>query len=88
MDGIYNPSLSEFVWGMTEELCGSFIRVRVQPMNCAYRTDDGKQVIMVKCFTLNFVVSQQLTFDVMKKMALLEQEEQIIVTESRKFAKI
>ena len=86
VEGIYNPPLSEFVGGMTDELSGSYIAEYVSngPKNYAYRTDDGKQVVKVKGFTLNFVASQQLTFDVMKEMAISEQEEHIIVTESRK----
>ena len=57
------------------------------PKNYAYRTCDGKQVVKVKCFTLNFVAPYQLTFDHMKDMAISEQEEHIIVTESRKIRK-
>ena len=38
--------------------------------------------------TLNFVASQQLTFDVIKEVDISEQEEQIIVTESGKLEKI
>ena len=53
-------------------------------MYYAYRTGNGKQMVMVKGFTLNCVASQQLTFDIMKGMAISEQDEQIIVTESRK----
>ena len=86
---MYNPPLSEFVGGMTDELGGSYITEYVSngPKNYAYRTGDGKQAVNVKGFTLNFVASQQLTLDVMKEMAILEQEEHIIVTESRKIRK-
>ena len=70
---------------MTDELGGSYITEYVcnGPKNYAYRTCDGKQVVKVKGFTLNFVASQQLTVDVMKEMAISEQEEHIIVSESR-----
>ena len=57
------------------------------PKNNAYRTGDGILVVNVKAFTLNFVVSQQLTFDIMKEMAISEQGEYIIGTESRKIRK-
>ena len=74
---------------MTDELPGSYITEYVSngPKNYAYRTCDGKHVVKVKGFTLNFVASQQLAFDVMKEMAISEQEEHIIVTESRKIRK-
>ena len=89
MEGLYNPPLSEFVGGMTDELGGSYITEYVSngPKKYAYRTGDGKQVVKVKGFTLNYVASQQLTFDVMKEMSISEQEEHIIVTESRKIRK-
>ena len=76
VEGMYNPPLSEFVGGMTDELGGSYITEYVSngPKNYAYRTGDGKQVVKVKGFTFNFVASQQLTFDVMKEMAISEQE--------------
>ena len=74
---------------MTDELGGSYITEYVShgPKNYAYCTGDGKKVVKVKGFTLNFVASQQLTFDVMKEMGISEQEEHIIVTESRKIRK-
>ena len=80
-----NPPLSEFVGDMTDELGGSYITEYMSngPKNYAYRTGDGKQVVMVKWFTLNFVASEQLTFDVIKEMAISEQEEHIIVTNSK-----
>ena len=56
------------------------------PKNYAYRTGNGKQVVKFKWFS-NLVASKQLTFDVMKEMAISEQEEHIIVTESRKIRK-
>ena len=45
---------------MTDELGGSYITEYVSngPNNYAYRTCDGKQVVKVKGFTLNFVASQ------------------------------
>ena len=89
VEGMYNPPLSELVGGMTDELGGTYITEYVSngPKNYAYRAGDGKQVITVKGFTLNFVASQPLTFDVMKEMAISEQKEHIIVTESRKVRK-
>ena len=88
VEGMYNPPLSEFVGGMTDELGGRYITEYVSngPKNYAYRTGDDKHVVKVKGFTLNCVASQQLTFDVMKEMAISEQEEHI-VTESRKHSK-
>ena len=83
VDGMYNPPLSEFVGGMTDELDGSHIKEYVSngPKNYAYRTADGKQVVKIKGFTLNYVASRQLTFDVMKKMAVAEQRHSITVVE-------
>ena len=68
---MYNPPLSEFVGGMTDELGGNYITEYVSngPKNYAYRIGDGIQVVKVKTFTLNFVATLQLTFDVMKEMA-------------------
>ena len=71
---------------MADELGGNITEyVSNGPKNYAYRTGDGIQ--MVKCFTLNFVASRQLTFDVMKEMAISEQGEHIIVTEWQKIRK-
>ena len=86
---MYNPPLREFVGGMSDELDGSCITEYVSngPKNHAYRTGDGKQVVKIKVFTLNFVASQWLIFDVMKEMVISEQEEHIIVTESRNIRK-
>ena len=86
VEGMYNPTLSEFVGGMTDELGGSYITEYMfnGPKNYAYRIGDGIQVVNFKGFTLNFVASQQLTFNVMKEMAISEQEKHIIVTDSRK----
>ena len=69
VEGMYNPPLSEFVGGMTDELRESYITEYVSngPKNYAYRTGDGKQVVKIKGFTLNCVASQQLTVDVMKE---------------------
>ena len=86
---MYNPPLSEFVECMTDELGGSYITEYVSngPMNYAYRTCNGIQMVKVKGFTLNLVASQHFTFDVMKEMAISEQEKHIIVTELRKIRK-
>ena len=90
VEGMYNPPLSEFVGGMTDELGGSYITeyVSIGSKNYTYHTSVGIHVVKIKCFTLNFVDSQQLTFDVMKEIAILEQEEHIIATESRKNRKV
>ena len=70
--GEYTPPLSEFVGGMTDELDGSHIIEYVSncPTKCAFRTADGKQIVKVKGFTLNYVASNQLNFDVMKDIAI------------------
>ena len=83
VEGAYNLPLSEFVGGMTDELGGSHIKEYVSngPKNYAYRTADGKQVVKIKGFTLNYVASRQLTFDVMKQMAVAEQRHSITVVE-------
>ena len=86
---MYNRPLSEFVGAMTDEFGGSYIKEYVSngPNNYAYRTGDGIRVVKIKGFILNFVAFQQLTFDLIKEMAISEQEEHIIVTESRKISK-
>ena len=81
VEGQYNPPLSEFVGGMTDELDGSYITEYLSngPKNYAYRTADGKQVVKVKGFTLNYVSSRQLTFDAMKEMAISDRDERVLV---------
>ena len=73
--GEFNPPLSEFVGGMTDELVGSHIAEYVSngPKNYAICTADGKQIVKVKGFTLNYVASNQLNFDVMKDMAITDE---------------
>ena len=63
VEGMYNPPLSQFVGGMTDELGGSYITEYVSngPKNYAFRTCNGKQVVKVKGFTLNCVASQLTT---------------------------
>ena len=77
--GEYNPPLSEFVGGMTDELGGSHITEYVSngPKNYAIRTADGKQIVKVKGFTLNYIASNQLNFDVMKDMAISDEQHSI-----------
>ena len=77
--GEYNPPLSEFVGGMTDELGGfSHYRVRIQwSKNYVIRTADGKQIVKVKGFTLNYVASNQLNFDVMKDMVISDEQHSI-----------
>lgn len=85
-EGEYNPPLSEFVGGMTDELNGSHITEYVSngPKNYAYRTVNGKQIVKIKGFTLNYVAARQLTFDVMKNLALSEETHTINVKERPK----
>ena len=45
--------------------------------NYAIRTADGKQIVKVKGFTLNYVASNQLNFDVMKDMAISDEQHSI-----------
>lgn len=88
-EGKYNPPLSEFVGGMTDELAGSYITEYVSngPKNYAYRTADGKQVVKIKGFTLNYVAARQLSFDVMKTLAMSNEETQINVVERPKISR-
>ena len=85
----YEPEISEFVGGMTDELSGAFIVEYVSngPKNYAYRTSDGKQVVKVKGFTLNYLTSSQITFDSMKEMAMSNHDISIHVSEKRKIKK-
>ena len=64
---------------MTDELGGSHITEYVSngPTNFASRTADGKQIVKVKDFTLNYVVSNQLNFDVMNDMAISDEQHPI-----------
>ena len=52
---------------MTDELGGHITEyVSNGSKNYAIRTADGKHIVKVMGFTLNYVVSNQLNFDVMK----------------------
>ena len=77
--GEYNPSLNYFVGGMTDELEGSHITEYVSNglKNYAIRTSDGKQIVKVKGFTLNYVAFNQLNFDVMNDMAISDEQHSI-----------
>ena len=77
--GEYNPPLSEFVGGMTDELGGSHITEYLSngPKKYAIRTADGKQIVNVKGFTLNYVASNQLNSEVMKDMAISDEQHSI-----------
>ena len=76
---VINPPLSEFVGGMTDDLGGSHITEYVSdaPKNYAIRTADGTQIVKVKGFTLNYVASKQLNFDVMKDMAISDEQHSV-----------
>ena len=82
--GEYNPPLSECVGGMTDELGGSHITECVSngPKNYTIRTSDGKQIVKVKGFTLNYVASNKLNFDVMKDMAISDEQHSIKIVET------
>ena len=82
--GKYNPPLSEFVGGMTNELGGSHITEYVSngPKICAICTADSKQIEKVKGFTLNYVASNQLNFDVMKDLAISDEQHSIKFVET------
>ena len=85
----YNPPLSEFVGGLTDELEGSHITEYVSnvPTYYAIRTADGKQIVMVKGFTLDYVVSKQLNFDVMKYMAISDEQHYFKIVETSQIKK-
>ena len=82
--GEYNPPLSEFIGGMTDELGGSHITEYVSngPKHYAIHTADAKQIVKVKSFTLNCVASNQLNFDVMKDMAISDEQHYIKIVET------
>ena len=54
----------------------------------AIRTADGKQIVKVKGFTLNYVASKQLNFDVMKDMAISDEQNSIKIVGHLKLRKI
>ena len=64
---------------MTNKLGGIHITEYVSngPKNYAIRTADGKHIVNVKGFTLNYVASKQLNFDVMKDMAISDEQHSI-----------
>ena len=83
---MYNHHLSEFVGGMTDELGGSYITEYVSngPKNYVYRTCDGKQVVKVKGFTLNFVASQHIIITESLKIGKARKRRQINTLTSSK----
>ena len=87
--GEYNPPLNEFVGGMTDELGGSHITgyVSNSPTNYAIRRADGKEIVRVKGFTLNYVASNQLNFDVMKDMAISDEQHSIKIVQTSQIKK-
>ena len=70
--GEYNSPLSRFIGGNTDEMGGSHIIELVSngPKNYAIRTADSKQIVKVKGFTLTYVASNQLKFNVLKDMVI------------------
>ena len=87
--GQFEPEISEFLGGMTDELGGNYIVEYISngPKNYAYRTSDGQQIVKIKGFTLNHLTSQQITFDAMRDMAISRNDIQIKVVEKRKIKK-
>ena len=87
--GQYNPPLSEFVGGMTDELGGRHITEYVSngPRNYAIRTADGKQMVKVKGFTLIYAAFNQLNFDVLKDMAISDEQHFIKIVETSQIKK-
>ena len=86
--GKYNPPLSKFVGGMTE-LGGSHITEYVfnGPNNYAIRTADGKQIVKVKGFTLNYVASNLLNFVVMRDMAISDEQHYVKIVRTSQIKK-
>ena len=48
----------------------------------AIRTADGKQIVKVKGFTLNYAASNQLNFDVMKDLVISDEQHSIKIVET------
>ena len=53
----------------------------------AIRTADGKQIVKVKGFTLNYVASNQLNFDVMKDIAISDEQHFIKIVRTSQIKK-
>ena len=58
------------------------------PTNYAIRTADGKQIVKVKGFAFNYVASNQLNFDVMKDLAISDEQYSIKIVETSQIKKI
>ncbi len=82
----YEPPLSNHIGGMTDELGGQFIKEFISngPKTYGYRTSGEEEVIKCKGFTLNKKTSDQLTFDVMKELAIGEEEAEVKINQGYK----
>ena len=73
---------------MADKLGGSHItEFRIQwSKKYAIRTVDGKQIVKVKGFTLNYAASKQMNFDVIKDIAISDAQHsiKIVGTSQRK----
>ena len=73
---------------MTDESGGSHITEYVSNgPKYAIRTADGKQIVEVKGFTLYYVASNQLNFDVMKDLAISDEQHYIKIVETSQIKK-
>ena len=74
---------------MTDELGGIHITEYVSngPQNYAIGTADGKHILKVVGFTLNYIVFNQLNFDVMKDMAISDEQHSIKIFETYQIKK-
>ena len=58
------------------------------PKKYAIRTSDGKQIVKVNGFTLNYIASNQLNFDVMKDMAISDEQHYITIVKTSQILKV
>ena len=74
---------------MTDEFGGShFTEYLSNGLNkYAIRTADGKRIVKVKGFTLNYVASNRLNFDVIKDMTISDEQHSIKIVETSRIKK-
>ena len=85
--GEYDPPLGDYLGEFTDELDGDYIIEFLSggPKNYCYITYSKKEVTKVRGFTLNYINSQLVNFESMKK--IIENEDQHIMTRNQKICR-
>ena len=88
-EGELSPPTGDYLGDLTDELNGAHITELVcgGPKNYGYVTNEGKECVKVRGFTLNYTASQLINFDSMKQLVTTSHEKPIPINNPCKISR-